>query len=48
MKAEVALVREAGAERNLGEAVLAVCLQEFRRPFNTARDHIASPAYFFL
>ena len=40
MKAEMALVREAGAERDLGHAELAVCPQELLRPFNTARDHI--------
>lgn len=36
----MALVREAGAERDLGHAELAVCPQELLRPFNTARDHI--------
>ena len=40
MKAEMALIREAGAERDLGQTELAVCPQEFLRSFNAARDHI--------
>ena len=40
MKAEMALVREAGAERDVGHAEPAACQQEFLRSLDTARDHI--------
>ena len=36
----MALIREAGAERDLGQAEFAVCPQEVLRSFNAARDHI--------
>src|SRR5258707_5438380 len=36
----MALVREAGAERDLGQAEFALCPQEVLRSFNAARDHI--------
>ena len=34
----MALIREAGAERDLGQPELAVCPQELLRSFNAARD----------
>jgi len=40
VKAEMALIREAGAVRDLREAELAVCSQEELRSFNAPRDHI--------
>jgi len=40
MKAKMALIREAGAQRDLCQGELAVCSQEVLRSFNTARDHI--------
>jgi hypothetical protein len=36
----MALIREAGAHRDLGQTELAVCSQELLRPFNAAVDHI--------
>jgi hypothetical protein len=36
----MALIREAGAVRDLREAELAVCSQEELRSFNAPRDHI--------
>jgi hypothetical protein len=38
MEAKVALVREAGAERNLGQTELAICPQEVLRSFDPAGD----------
>src|SRR5262249_944987 len=40
LKAKMALVREAGAKRDLGQAEFAVCPQEVLRLFDAARDHI--------
>jgi hypothetical protein len=40
VKTEMALIREAGAVRDLREAELAVCSQEELRSFNAPRDHI--------
>ena len=40
LKAKMALIREAGAERDLGQAEPAVCPQEVLCPFNAARDYI--------
>ena len=40
VRAEMALIREAGAERDIRQAELAVCPQEVLRSFNAARDHI--------
>ena len=40
MKAKVALIREARAERNLRQAEPAVCPQEILCPFNAPRDYI--------
>ena len=40
VKGELALVREAGAERDFGQAELAICPQEVLGSFNAARDHI--------
>jgi hypothetical protein len=39
MKAKVALIREARAEPNLGQAELAICPQELPRSFNPACDY---------
>ncbi len=36
----MALICETGAERDLGQADLAISPQEFLRPFNAAREHI--------
>ena len=36
----MALVREAGADRDLRQAEFTVCPQEVLRPFNAPRDHI--------
>ena len=40
LKAKMALIREAGAERDLGQAEPAVCPQEVLRSFNAACDYI--------
>ena len=40
LKAKMALIREAGAERDLGQAEPAVCPQEVLRSFNAAHEHI--------
>ena len=37
-RGKMALVREASADRYLGQTELAVCLQELLRPFNAAVD----------
>jgi len=39
-RGKMALVREAGADRDLGQTELAVCSQEVLRPFNAAVDHV--------
>ena len=39
MEAKVALVREAGAEHNLGQTELAICPQEVLRSFDPAGDY---------
>jgi hypothetical protein len=39
MKAKVALIREARAQRNLGQAELAICPQEVLCSFNPACDY---------
>jgi len=36
----MALVREAGADRDLGQTELAVCSQELLCPLNAAVDHV--------
>jgi hypothetical protein len=36
----MALIRETGAERDLGQAESAICPQEVLCPFNAARDYI--------
>jgi hypothetical protein len=38
MEAKVALIGEAGAERNLGQAELVICPQEVLRSFDPAGD----------
>ncbi len=40
LKAKMALIREAGAERDLGQAEPAVCPQQVLRSFNAACDYI--------
>jgi hypothetical protein len=40
MKAKMALIREAGTERDLRQPELAVYPQEVLRSFNAARNHI--------
>jgi hypothetical protein len=41
MKTELALVREANAQRNLRQAKLVVFTQDLLRPLHAARDHIS-------
>src|SRR5207253_7942936 len=40
LKAKMALIRETGAEHDLGQAEPTVCPQEVLRSFNAACDHI--------